>query len=106
MARKRNIGFEGAPAEAVVNRRSEGSASWVPFTSGEVSGVVSVAEDFAQPVATVTGLVPETMYYMRVEVSNTHGGSLNLSGRLVDQFPYRFVTPPARPHFSGPSCIS
>ena len=93
--------FEYAPAEASGEPPGEGSASWAPFTSGEVSGVVSVAEEFAQPVATVTGLVPETMYYMRVEASNTPGGAAKPFPGEGDQFPYRFVTPPARPEIGG-----
>ena len=93
--------FEYAQAEAGGEPPGEGSASWAPFTSGEVSGVVSVAEDFAQPVATVTGLVPETMYYMRVEASNTPGGVAKPVPGEGDQFPQRFVTPPARPEIDS-----
>jgi hypothetical protein len=48
------------------------AVSWRPFTSG-ASGSISVAEDFANPEATLTGLAPETTYYVRVRASNAAG---------------------------------
>lgn len=49
-------------------------ASWKPFTSG-ASGIVTKAEDYAEPVARVTGLSPETVYYVRVVASNGVGAT-------------------------------
>jgi hypothetical protein len=60
--------FEYAPAEAG-HTPPEGSASWQPFNSAG-SGHVTVAEDFAEPKASVTGLTPETIYYVRFEAEN------------------------------------
>ena len=60
--------FEYAPAEAG-HAPPEGSASWQLFSSAG-SGHVTVAEDFAEPKASVTGLTPETTYYVRFEAEN------------------------------------
>lgn len=69
--------------------------SWKPFTSG-ASGAVSVAEDYAEPVAKLSGLTPETTYYVRVNASNEKG--------KVEQDEYlgagskgSFTTPSAKP---------
>jgi hypothetical protein len=45
---------------------------WSPFTSG-ATGKVSVAEDSATPVASVTGLAPESTYYVRITAENADG---------------------------------
>ena len=50
--------FEYAPAEGG-HAPAEGSPSWAPFTSG-AGGTVTVAEDYADPEAKLTGLAPET----------------------------------------------
>jgi hypothetical protein len=42
---------------------------WTDFSSG-ASGSVTVGGDFADPVAHLEGLVPETTYYARVEAEN------------------------------------
>lgn len=46
--------------------------AWKPFASGG-SGSISVAEDFAEPEARATGLMPETTYRARVRIANADG---------------------------------
>ncbi len=68
-------------------------ASWVPFTTG-ASGTVSAPEDFAEPVAELTGLEPYTTYYVRLKASNADGAV----EQLPELGPYRvdsFTTPTA-----------
>lgn len=64
--------FEYAASEAG-NPPPEASPSWKPFTSGEVSGTVTVAEESADPKAELTGLTPETKYYLRLTAENSAG---------------------------------
>jgi hypothetical protein len=51
---------------------ASGSASWKPFTSG-ASGTITPGEEYAQIEAQLTGLAPETTYYVRVKASNKVG---------------------------------
>ena len=48
------------------------SASWKLFTSN-ATGTITPAEEYAQFKAKVTGLAPETTYYVRVKASNKEG---------------------------------
>jgi hypothetical protein len=57
---------------------TENSPSWKPFTSG-AEGTITVAEDFAAPHASVTGLTPETSYYVRVKAENEKGQATSVS---------------------------
>ncbi len=63
--------FEYAPAEGG-HAPAEGSPSWAPFTSG-AGGTVTVAEDYADPEAKLTGLAPETAYYARIKLHSELG---------------------------------
>ena len=58
---------------------------------------MSVAEDYAKPEATVTGLTPETTYFVRLRASNENGKIIQNkyfeSGREVESF----TTPTAKP---------
>jgi hypothetical protein len=65
-------GVEYAPAEAGGGRPADSSASWKPFTSG-ATGTVSVAEEHAVIEAGLSGLAPETTYYVRIKASNSQG---------------------------------
>jgi hypothetical protein len=65
--------FEYAPAEADGGRPAESSAVWKLFTSGATS-TVTVAEESANVTANLTGLSPETKYYVRLKASNEKGG--------------------------------
>jgi hypothetical protein len=76
----------------------ENSASWKPFTSG-ASGTVTVAEDFANPAAELTGLEPETTYYIRLKASNEKG-AIELDtyeGNVSNPHPRSFTTTTLRP---------
>ncbi len=72
------------------------SPSWKLFST-DGSGSVSVAEDYAKPEATVTGLTPETTYFVRLRASNENGKIIQNkyfeSGREVESV----TTPTARP---------
>jgi hypothetical protein len=57
--------FEYATSEA---------GPYAPFTSA-ATGKVTAAEESASPEASLTGLAPETIYYIRVTVENAHGRS-------------------------------
>ncbi|HEY1687693.1 MAG TPA: fibronectin type III domain-containing protein [Solirubrobacteraceae bacterium] len=48
------------------------AGSWAPFSSG-ASGTITAAEDFGDPEAKLSGLQPETTYYVRLKASNAHG---------------------------------
>lgn len=66
----------------------ESSPLWAPFASGE-TGTITLAGEFATPEATVTGLSPETTYYVRVKANNGVGETRE---ELKS-----FTTPTARP---------
>ena len=63
---------------------------------------MSVAEDYANPEASVTGLVPETTYFVRLRASNENGEIIQNkyfeSGREVESV----TTPTARPEVELP----
>jgi hypothetical protein len=63
--------FEYAPAEAG-HAPVDGSAAWAPFSSG-ANGTVTVAEDYTETEAKLTGLAPETVYYARVKLHSALG---------------------------------
>jgi hypothetical protein len=65
-------GLEYTPAEADGQAPSEASSSWLPFSPAG-TGTVSVAEGFAEAEAEVTGLAPETKYYVRFKATNEKG---------------------------------
>ena len=83
----------GLPSEYFFEYTTEPSnpGSWKPFTSG-ATATVSVAEDYADPVASVSGLAPETEYHARLRVRNAQGS--NESERV-------FTTEPDRPRASA-----
>jgi hypothetical protein len=87
--------FEYAESEAG-NPPPEGSPSWKPFTSGEVSGTISVAEDFANPKAKLTGLTPATKYYLRLVAENSIGKAIKVQP---------FETTPLTPSAGAPQLI-
>ncbi len=68
------IDSNGAPTEYHFEYTTEpgNTVSWKTFTS-DGEGSVSVAEDFAEPKAKLTGLTPETTYYVRVKAKNREG---------------------------------
>ncbi len=78
------------------------SGSWKPFTSG-ATGTISVAEDFANPEARLTGLTPETTYYVRLRASNKEGAVEQATYNVPGGFQLSsFATPPARPFVPTP----
>jgi hypothetical protein len=79
--------FEYAPAESG-HAPAENSPSWAPFTS-DASGTITVAEDFATPKASITGLTPETTYYARIKATNSQG--------TIIYSPDPFATPTNKP---------
>ena len=69
--------FEYAPAEAGGARPVEGSASWKQFTSG-AAGTIGVAEEHATVSASLTGLNPETTYFVRLKMRNSIGEAVQI----------------------------
>jgi hypothetical protein len=89
--------FEYAPAEVGGGRPGEGSAAWKPFTSG-ASGTISEAEEHAAPGASLTGLTPETTYYVRLKMSNSAGTAVQTTYRQeIGAVVSSFTTGTARP---------
>jgi hypothetical protein len=64
--------FEYAVAEPGGGRPAEASGSWKQFTSG-ATGAITVAEEHADVSAGLSGLAPETTYYVRLKMSNSSG---------------------------------
>jgi hypothetical protein len=81
------------------------ASSWMPFTSGG-SGSISVAEDYADLEAKLTGLAPETTYYVRVRASNGDGAAELKQWEDHNSSPISltesFTTPTAKPHVGPP----
>ncbi len=67
-----NYSFEYSFPEAG-HAPAEASLSWQPFTSGEVTGTVTAAQESANPTAKLTGLAPATEYYVRLRATNAVG---------------------------------
>jgi len=82
----------------------EAPASWLPFTTGG-SGTVSAAADFANIEARLSGLTPETNYYVRIRVKNEYGAeevrqfeNSDVGSQAESEV---FKTPTGRPGFRG-----
>ena len=93
----------GAQTEYHFEYATSAAGPWAPFTSG-ASGTVTVAEDFADPKAELTGLTPETTYYVRLVASNEVGETvqqkyLGSGGYELESF----TTPSGRPVTFTPS---
>ena len=92
-------GFEYAPAESG-HAPVENSPSWALFSSG-ATGTITVAEDFANPEAHLTGLAPETTYYVRLKATNSQGTLVEtepgIGGGEASERSNFFTTPPAKP---------
>jgi hypothetical protein len=69
---KTHVETNGAATEYHIEYATSKEGAFAPFTSGS-SGTVSVAEDFTEPEADLTGLAPETTYYLRVRATNEEG---------------------------------
>jgi hypothetical protein len=91
--------FEYAPAEAGGARPSEASAAWKPFTSG-AAGSITAVEDFAATEAHLTGLTPETTYFVRLKAVNAQGSLVETEfsvGGARGELTSSFTTPTAKP---------
>ncbi len=64
--------FEYAVAEPGGVRPAESSGSWKQFTSG-ATGAITVVEEHVDAKANLTGLAPETTYYVRLKMHNSVG---------------------------------
>jgi hypothetical protein len=62
----------GLQTEYAFEYAESAGGPWKPFTSG-ATGTVTVAEDFAKPEATLSGLAPETTYFVRLKMTNEKG---------------------------------
>ncbi len=79
------------------------SGPWKPFSSG-ANGTITKEEDFADPEPELTGLAPETTYFVRLTAKNAKGELIQhkfLGGGGEFE---SFTTPTARPILqSGPT---
>jgi hypothetical protein len=95
--------LEYAAAEPGGGRPAETSGSWKQFTSG-ATGAITVAEGAAKAEANVTGLTPETTYYVRVKMRNSAGETVQstyTANGSLDEF-NSFTTPTAKPVVGNP----
>ena len=70
--RGRNIQFRIRAGGSGRWASAEGSAAWKPFTSG-AAGTITLAEEHAVVEAHMSGLAPETTYYVRIKMHNVKG---------------------------------
>ncbi len=75
---------------------SPAGASWKHFTSN-ASGTITPAEEYGYDRASVTGLSPETTYYIRVKASNDQGEITQNTYDYGGEERSTFTTPTARP---------
>ncbi len=79
---------------------AQGSASWKLLTSG-ATGTITAAEEYAKVEAFVSGLAPETTYYVRLRASNREGELIQTT--YESQHPTStFTTLTARPEAGSP----
>ncbi len=90
------IETNGAATEYHFEYAEASGGPWRPFASG-AGGTVTVAEDYANPVARLSGLKPETVYYVRVAASNDKGIVRRETFSLSDEEIDSFTTVTARP---------
>ena len=99
----------GAPTSYSFEYAEAPGGPWSLLTTGG-AGVVSDAEDFAEPEAKLTGLKPETTYYMRLKASNAKGPTeqakfngpvTSSSGAPVREETSSFTTASARPELGA-----
>ena len=86
------IETNGAPTEYHFEYATSEAGPWSPFSPG-AEGTITVAEDSADPEAQLTGLSPETTYYVRVKAANGHEPAAS----SVESFQTR----PTHPEASG-----
>ncbi|HWY17713.1 MAG TPA: hypothetical protein VNY27_03260 [Solirubrobacteraceae bacterium] len=77
------------------------SASWKPFTSGG-SGTIATAQEYAWVQANVTGLAPETVYYVRLRASNAQGQLLQTTYSQGSVQASTFTTLQGKPYAGSP----
>jgi hypothetical protein len=87
--------FEYAPAEG--GRAPVLEGSWKSFSSD----TITAAEGYATPEVTLTGLEPETMYYVRVKATNSRGTTISMETNGGGDG--SFTTPTAKPVVGPPS---
>ncbi len=104
------IESNGAETEYSFEYKPSSSSQWAVFSSGGKEtgkGTISVAEDFANPEARLTGLTPESTYYVRLLATRKVGNKVETVEQLTYNGPgdtelSSFTTPTARPVVSTP----
>ncbi len=71
---------------------------WKEFSSG-AKGVITVAEDYAKVKASLTGLTPETEYYVRIRLKNGAGEVFQTKYAFGESF----STGPSKPKVEAPA---
>lgn len=96
------IESNGAPTVYSFEYEESLLGPWMPFISGG-TGTVTVAEDFANPTASLTGLSPETTYYIRLKASNREGEIIQTTYARSGEELESFTTPTAKPQAAQPN---
>jgi hypothetical protein len=82
-----HIESDGAKTEYNIEYSSSASGPWAPVASG-ANGSIDAAQEWSEPQIQLTGLEPETPYYVRVTASNSKGSESDIGS---------FETAPVRP---------
>ena len=96
------IESNGAEAKYTFEYAASANGPWTPFTS-DAAGVIAVAEDYAQVAAHISGLVPETDYFVRLKISNGQGETIQSKYALGSGVETTsFTTPTAKARAEAP----
>ena len=97
------IDANGAAATYAFEYASSENGPWKEFTSGG-AGTIGASEEYKWVQAGLSGLEPETKYYVRVKASNEKGETVQSTHYVNSiEFPNFFITKTAKPRISGPA---
>jgi len=91
----------GLDSEYTFQYAESAAGPWKPFTSG-ATGTITAAEDFAKPEATLSGLAPETTYFVRLKMTNEKGEVLQTKFAAGADEVSSFTTGTAKPGAQPP----
>jgi hypothetical protein len=92
------IQTNGAATHYLFEIATAASGPWAPASGTGVEGDVTVAADFAEAPTHITGLAPETTYYLRVVAENEKGKTIEGHRSVYSEEPIKFTTNPRHPY--------